>query len=85
MRSGDQPRSLHSCPDEGRLKVMRKTRGFPGFASRSDGGPGLGKRGKPGKRAASVRKNPVETVMTVTMELTVPRNVPAQSSQDSRP
>jgi hypothetical protein len=67
---------------------VRKTRGFPGFASRSDGGPGLGnrgKRGKPGKRAASVRKKPVETVMTVTMELTVSRNVPAQSSQDSRP
>ena len=44
-----------------------------------------GKRGKRGKPVASLRKNPVETVMTVTMELTVSRVFPAQSSQDSRP
>jgi hypothetical protein len=58
---------------------------LPAVATVARNSDGRGKRGKSGKRAASVRKNPVETVMTVTMELTVPRVVPAQSSQDPRP
>jgi hypothetical protein len=43
----------------------------------------LGKQGKPGKSAASLRKKPVEAVTTVTMGMRVSQDVPAPCSQDS--
>jgi hypothetical protein len=58
---------------------------LPAVATAVRGRDDLGRLGKPGKETTRLRKKPVETVVTVTMKVTVPREFPAQPSQDSRP